>query len=83
MSKPIEGEPAFPSPAVGTGDPRDGMTTGHAGMSLRQYYIGQALQGFCANPDLTQASYRDVAGRAITQADEIMKLLYPQPKETN
>ena len=81
--KPIEGEPAFPSPSVGTGDPRDGMTAGHAGMTLRQYYIGQALAGFCANIHITESSMDAIARIAIDQADAVMKFLYPQPKETN
>ena len=73
MNKPIEGDPAFPSDRYG-----------ETGLTERRYYIGQALQGLCANPNLTQASYRDVAGRAITQADAVMQLLYPQTeKETN
>lgn len=79
MSKPIEGEPAFPSPSVGTGDPRDGMTAGCPGMSLRQYYIGQALMGLCANPDLTQNKIESIAQIAIDQADAVMSLLFPQP----
>lgn len=81
--KPIEGEPAFPSPPVGTGDPRDGMTTGHAGLSERRYYIGQALMGFCANIHITESSMDAIAKIAIDQADAVMQLLYPQPKETN
>ena len=81
--KPIEGEPAFPSPPVGTGDPRDGMTTGSPGMTLRQWYIGKALQGLCANPDLTQNKAELIGELSIYQADAVMALLYPQPKETN
>ena len=80
--KPIEGEPAFPSPPVGTGDPRDGMTTGSPGMSLRQWYIGQALMGFNANPNFAHAQAEDLAVLAEHQADHVMRLLYPQPKET-
>ena len=79
--KPIEGEPAFPSPPVGTGDPRDGMTTGSPGMTLRQWYIGQALMGFNANPNFSHAQADDIALLAIHQADHVMKQLYPQPKE--
>ena len=81
--KPIEGEPAFPSPPVGTGDPRDGMTTGSPGMTLRQWYIGQALQGFCANPDLTQNKAELIGELSIYQADAVMQQLYPQQKEEN
>lgn len=42
MSDQIDdGGPAFPVPPVGTGDPRDGMTTGHDGMTLRDWFAGQ------------------------------------------
>ena len=41
------------------------------GMSLRQYYIGQALMGLCANPDLDWVEER-VAKRAIQQADALL-----------
>ena len=81
--KPIEGEPAFPSPPVGTGDPRDGMTTGSPGMTLRQWYIGQALMGICANPNRSHWKANGAAAEAIKNADAVMQLLYPQPKETN
>ena len=84
MTTPIEGEPAFPSPSVGTGDPRDGMTTGSPGMTLRQWYIGQALMGICANPESVKEDFLHYPGeRAIAQVDYLMSLLYPQQKETN
>ena len=81
--KPIEGEPAFPSPPVGTGDPRDGMTTGHSGMSERRYYIGQALAGYCASHQYCGTEYGQLAKIAIQQADAVMQLLYPQPTKEN
>ncbi len=88
MNKPIEGEPAFPNGPSGMSIHYDDGRVEHQypgspGMTLRQWYIGQALQGLCANPNLSQASYSDTALIAITQADEIMQFLYPQPKETN
>ena len=71
--KPIEGEPAFPSDRYG-----------QAGLSERRYYIGQALMGFCTNTSLmVDASFEATAAMAIQQADAVMSLLYPQPKETN
>jgi hypothetical protein len=81
--KPIEGEPAFPSPPVGTGDPRDGMTSGYLGMTLREWYIGQALMGICANPNRSHWKANGAAAEAIKLADAVMSLLYHQPKETN
>lgn len=38
-----DGGPAFPIPPVGTGDPRDGMSCGSSGMSLRDWFAGRAL----------------------------------------
>lgn len=72
MSKPIEGEPAFPSDRYG-----------QTGLTERRYYIGQALMGFNANPNFSHAQADDIALLAIHQADHVMKQLYPQPKETN
>ena len=46
MSNKInDGGPAFPVPSVGTGDPRDGMTRGSDGMSVRTWLAGQAMNG--------------------------------------
>ena len=39
-----DGGPAFPIPAVGTGDPRDGMTVGASGMTLRDYFAAAATE---------------------------------------
>jgi len=72
MNKPIEGSPAFPSDRYG-----------ETGLSERRYYIGKALQGLCANPVLTQNKAELIGRLAIYQADAVMALLYPQPKETN
>jgi hypothetical protein len=48
--KPInDGGPAFPMPPVGTGDPRDGMTSGSNGISIRDYFAAAALQGLMAS----------------------------------
>lgn len=45
----------------------------HTGMSLRQYYIGQALAGVCANPDLTSFSYEKLAETAVKTADACLR----------
>jgi hypothetical protein len=37
-----DGGPAFPSPPIGTGDPRDGMSGGCFGMSLRDHFAEHA-----------------------------------------
>lgn len=71
MSKPIEGKPAFPSDRYG-----------QTGLTERRYYIAAALQGLCANPNLTQNKAELIGELSIYQADAVMQLLYPQPKET-
>lgn len=48
MSTPDDGGPAFPMPPVGTGDLRDGMTSGSSGMSLRDYFAAKAMAGLIA-----------------------------------
>lgn len=45
MSDDTCGGPAFPIPS-------DGMTAGHNGMSLRDWFAGQALAGIMANSKL-------------------------------
>ena len=50
MSNQIDdGGPAFPIPPYGTGDPRDGMTTARDGLSLRDWFAGQALATMTAS----------------------------------
>lgn len=68
-NNPIEGEPAFPN------GPYDGFQACF-GLSERRYYIGQALAGFCANPDMTDNDIDTMAALAIQQADSLMFLLY-------
>jgi hypothetical protein len=49
MSEKInDGGPAFPIAPVGTGDPRDGMTSGNPGMTLRDWFAGQVIVGLLA-----------------------------------
>lgn len=87
MSKLIEGEPAFPHGPVAVYDEtreRWNSLDAHPGMSLRQWYIGQALMGLCANPESLKEDFVHYPGEmAIAQVDHLMSLLYPQSKETN
>lgn len=46
MNTTNDGGSAFPITPCGTGDPRDGMSRGSDGMSLRDWFAGMALQGF-------------------------------------
>lgn len=89
MEKPIEGEPAFPNGPSGMSIHYDNGHVEHQypgceGMSLRQWYIGQALAGYCASHQYCGSEYGQLAKIAIQQADAVMSLLYPQPtKEPN
>ena len=75
--KPIEGEPAFPLTIAPE------TVEFYRGLSERRYYIGQALQGLCANPELTKNKAELIGELSIYQADAVMQLLYPQQKEIN
>ena len=44
-----DGGPAFPILPVGTGDPRDGMSPGHNGLSKREWFAGMALVGMLSS----------------------------------
>lgn len=76
MSAMNDGGPAFPVPPGRTsitGDPRDGVGYEPAigGMSLRDYFAGQALAGMCFRE--SWFSYEDVAASAYRMADTMLK----------
>ena len=56
----LDPEPAFPS------------SKGHPGMTLRDWFAGQALAGFLAS-DQPIVSYRSIAEDAYAFADAMMK----------
>lgn len=65
-----DGGPAFPMPPVGTGDPRDGMTCGSCGVTLRDYFAAAAVQAM----DLTtQYTFLEYAQDAYRFADAMLK----------
>ncbi len=75
MNEELDNPPAFPRIAHGQ----------DSGMSLRDYFAGQALMGTCANPyicsdkSVSPEDYRtSFAKAAYAQADEMLK----QRKET-
>lgn len=82
------GGPAFPIPGmppVGTGDPRDGMAGGcdpQPGMSLRDWFAGQALAVMTAASDYsTGPCNHAIAERAYVIADLMLAIRKkgPQP----
>jgi hypothetical protein len=72
MSNKPNGGPAFPATA------EHGLNSGEPGMTLREYYAGKALQGFCANPNCdptTQEHFDNLAKDARCAADTLLKEL--------
>lgn len=70
MSTPNDGGPAFPVVRM----PLDPDTIlNRQGMSLRDWYIGQALVGLCANPELSGMNAHETAKAAVQHADEVME----------
>jgi hypothetical protein len=49
----------------------------HPGMSLREYYAGQALIGTCLHSDAHNWSPEGIAERAKRIADAMMKVMPP------
>lgn len=60
-------EPAFP------GDRFPGSSNKHGGMSLRDYFAGQAIEGACAEKLPDGIWIRDAAERAYRLADAMME----------
>ena len=52
MSKP-DGGPAFPNGSYDT------KTGNNLGMTLRDWFAGMALQGICANPDISKTAAKE------------------------
>ena len=66
MTKPNDGGPAFPRAGDQVNLPVKGMT-------LRQWYAGQALAGFCAEPYTEEVVYeRSIAERSCDLADALI-----------
>lgn len=73
MSANQDGGPAFPITPVGTGDPRDGMSTGSSGMSLRDWFAGQATATDIDQntPETVGACLEAVYGRNSGTSEEV------------
>lgn len=69
-----DGGPAYP--AGDSTELRNGAWVGvvYEGMSLRDYFAGQALAGFCANSTIDH-SYEDMADMVVKQADAVLEAL--------
>jgi hypothetical protein len=49
------------------------IDAGQEGMSIRDYFAGQALTGFIANPHYLNHGYDQIAAFAYRTADELLK----------
>lgn len=68
--------PAFPQPIAGTGTYRSKTETSTPGMSLRDYFAGQALAGLFANDRLkpeASGAFASFSEYAYQIADAMMK----------
>lgn len=65
--------PAFP------GTEQNGLNNGCPGMTLRDYFAGQALAGVCANPTSGCNTSRDLAHWAYQCADMMLLQREQQP----
>ena len=76
MSAPInDGGPAFPLINEHTHP-----TTINNGMSLRDYFAGQALASILVSPNFTEASTKDIVERAFWFADAMLDERMEEPK---
>lgn len=81
MSSADTGGPAFPRPASPAH--QHGMHDPQKGMTLRDYFAGQAIAGILANPDISASAARcnvsteefreDTAAAAYAMADAMLK----------
>lgn len=51
----------------------NGSVTVYKGLNVRDYIAIQAMTGFCANSNLTDRSFDEIADFAYRQADEMIK----------
>lgn len=75
MKKINDGRPAFPQMTTITakiGNDTHIMPQITGGMSLRAYFAGQIMMGYCANPSYGDNSFEAEARAAIQQADALI-----------
>ena len=77
MSEHDDGGPAFPSGLVSVGDGDSQAYT--AGMSLRDWFAGQAMISYSAHPNSEDWEYDSVARSAYAQADAMMRAREVKP----
>lgn len=75
-------DPAFPvmPPVDEIGDTLFGYPFPHPGMTLRQWYAGMAMKGFCAHNDYGTRHPDIIAEIAVDRADALIAKLSKAPK---
>ncbi|MGN8024555.1 hypothetical protein ACTJJ7_28005 [Phyllobacterium sp. 22229] len=73
MTQIKDGGPAFPE-AIAVG-PAGDVYPGYSGMTLHQYYVGQALAGMCTAAGYQGLPWDIVASEAIKAADAVLSAL--------
>lgn len=78
MSAPInDGGPAFP---VADSYRVDGQVYNHNGMTLRDWFAGQAMASILISKNFTQASTKEITERAYWYADAMLDERMEEPK---
>ena len=79
MSIDKTGGPAFPVEGLWNPDGtfKQGIQTGNAsgfasGLSIRDWFAGQAMSGYCINAETSMQEFRDIARDAYQQADAML-----------
>jgi len=82
MSEPRDGGPAFPRSGFDIAENSLKSIAGEEGMSLRDWFAGMALQGFCGMSD-TEGNWtwtvEEAASTAYRCADAMLKAREVQP----
>jgi len=79
MSTPInDGGPAFPRPVSFSED--GGTHRGCLGMTLRDYFAGQALAAVLVSPNFREASTKDIVERSYWFADAMLDERMEEPQ---
>ena len=80
-SKIDNGGPAFPHGPMGSSFTSEtGITThqfdAHPGMSLREYFAAQALNGFCSNPEIFRRNQLNTDSILHVKLDDLYNMAY-------
>lgn len=72
MSKLDDGGPAFPNETRPSLSDATKVVPAHHGMSLRDWFAGQALAGLLASPVTDDMSWSEIASKAYNAANSML-----------